>query len=221
MKKIGLVVFLCAIFFVNRAEGQTEKIIALTFDDGPGIFTPQILDILKENSIHATFFIVGTNAKRFPEYVKRAYKEGHLIGNHSYAHPYMAKISETRQRREIISAEKAIQEAVCKNELCDFRPAYFRPPYGSRNKSLSHLLLALGYREIMWTTVSNDCFLIKAGAGYQAIVNQTLSNLRRDKEIVLFHDGGKNRSSVVKAMPLIIKGAKELGYSSFRRVDGL
>lgn len=221
MKKIGFVVCLSLMLFANRAESQTEKTIALTFDDGPGVSTPQILDILKDNSAKATFFTVGFNAKRFPQFVKRAYDEGHLIGNHSYSHPYMAKIPDARRLREIARTEEAIRQAICGNEPCGFRTSYFRPPYGNRSKSLQNFLSVMGYKMVLWTTSSDDCFLIKKGAGYQAIVRQTLSNLRKDKEIVLFHDGGKSRSSVVKALPLIIEGAKKMGYLSFRRVDDL
>src|SRR5882724_2957395 len=100
--------------------------IAMTFDDGPSAkLTPKLLDLLAAHHIKATFFVIGENVVEHPEIVARAAHEGHEIGNHSWSHPYLAKMSDEGVRRELQRTEDAIKSAT------GARPTLLRPPYGS------------------------------------------------------------------------------------------
>ncbi|HEY2139420.1 MAG TPA: polysaccharide deacetylase family protein, partial [Chthoniobacterales bacterium] len=120
--------------------------IALTFDDGPNpILTPKLLDLLAARHLKATFFVIGQNAADHPEILKRAVREGHEIGNHSWSHPNFGKMSDDAVRREIQKTDDAISAAIGK------RPTLLRPPYGSitaHEKKWIHD--EFGYRIILW-----------------------------------------------------------------------
>ncbi|AIE79150.1 Peptidoglycan N-acetylglucosamine deacetylase [Bacillus cereus] len=103
----------------NKAE------VALTFDDGPDLeFTPKILDKLKQYNVKATFFLLGENAEKFPNVVKRIANEGHIIGNHTFSHPNLAKVNDAEYRNQIIKTEEIL------NRLAGYAPKFIRPPYG-------------------------------------------------------------------------------------------
>ena len=105
-------------------EIDDEKLIALTFDDGPDKdFTPQVLDILKKYDIKATFFVVGENVGWNPEILKREYEEGHAIGNHTYTHINVAKRDYSEVDKEINKTQETIKKVIGKE------PSLFRPPY--------------------------------------------------------------------------------------------
>ena len=120
--------------------------IALTFDDGPSAtLTPKLLDMLAARHLKATFFVVGENAADHPDILKRAVREGHEIGNHSWSHPNLGKMSDDAVRREFQKTDDAITAAIGK------RPTLMRPPYGSltaRQKKWIHE--EFGYRIIIW-----------------------------------------------------------------------
>ena len=110
---------------VYRHDNSSKK-IALTFDDGPHYkYTAEILDILKEYGAKATFFVVGELAERYPELVSREIAEGHEVGNHTWSHPKMAKLTSAQLTSEILRTERLL------NEIADYRPKLFRPPEGS------------------------------------------------------------------------------------------
>src|SRR5207253_4792106 len=97
--------------------------IALTFDDGPHEkLTPRLLDLLAQHHIHATFFVIGENAAQYPEILQRAVREGHEIGNHTWSHPNLAKMSEENVRSQINRTEETITNTI------GSRPTLFRPP---------------------------------------------------------------------------------------------
>jgi len=120
--------------------------IALTFDDGPSAtLTPKLLDLLAAHHMKATFFVVGQNAADHPDILKRAFREGHEIANHSWSHPNLGKMSDEAVRREIQKTDDAIVAAIGR------RPTLLRPPYGSitaRQKRWIHD--DFGYRIIIW-----------------------------------------------------------------------
>jgi len=120
--------------------------IAMTFDDGPNAkLTPKLLDILAEHHIKATFFVVGENAAAHPDLLQRAVREGHEIGNHSWSHPNLGKISRQNAQRELESTADAIAAAV------GIRPTLMRPPYGSLTLGEKHWIHdELGYNIILW-----------------------------------------------------------------------
>ncbi len=102
--------------------------VAMTFDDGPHpVNTPQLLDILKRRNIRATFYVVGTNARRYPAIIKRMVAEGHEVGNHTVNHKHISKINLEQVRGEVLGCQRAIVAA------CGVKPRTFRPPGGHIN----------------------------------------------------------------------------------------
>src|SRR6266446_5278073 len=119
--------------------------IAMTFDDGPSAtLTPKLLDLLAAHHIKATFFVIGQNVADHPEIVQRAAREGHEIGNHSWSHPYLAKMSDDAVRRELRRTDGAIKDATGR------RPTLMRPPYGSISVRQKHWINEeFGYQIIL------------------------------------------------------------------------
>jgi len=178
-----------------------QKVIALTFDDGPWPnSTQQILDILKENKIKATFFWVGGALKNNKNIAKTVVNEGHVIANHTWSHRY-GKHSSEAAAKEIESTAQLIEE------LTGIESPIFRPPGGNMTNGLVDYVLGKNYVNVMWSADSQDW---KSSSG--KIINQVLKD-STSGGIVLMHDGGGNRSETVKALPTIIKRLKEQGYT--------
>ncbi len=193
-------------FVRGPAEGHR---VALTFDDGPAPpFTEQILDILRERGVPATFFVCGKNAERFPQMVRRIHAEGHALGNHTYAHPFLCFRSRKRIAGEIDRTQSVIEEATGR------RPRLFRPPYGIRWFGLLPVLRERGMSLVQWSDTGYDW-----KSDTDAIVRATLDKLAPGA-IILLHDGhepapraGVNKASTVKALPAIIEGARNAGLT--------
>ncbi|HXT50939.1 MAG TPA: polysaccharide deacetylase family protein [Thermoanaerobaculia bacterium] len=131
-------------------EGGRE--VLLTFDDGPHpTLTPKLLDCLKENGLKGVFFVIGTRvaAKGGKAIVKRAFDEGHRIGNHTYTHPDLTKLSAAQVRDEIKRTEALIAEFLTTHKL-------FRPPYGAHNATVDKVVSELGYHTVLWNVDSED-----------------------------------------------------------------
>lgn len=183
--------------------------VAVTFDDGPASpFTDQILDILRERQVPATFFVCGKNVEQFPEIVRRIHVEGHALGNHTYSHPKLF----FRSREKIAEEVDRTQEAILK--LIGYRPRLLRPPFGIRWFGLYPVLRERGIQIVQWSDSGYDW---KNGA--EAIVRDTLKALRPGAVIAL-HDGhgvcppGEvDRSNTVKALPAIIDGVRKAGFT--------
>lgn len=184
--------------------------VALTFDDGPtSPFTEQILGILRERSIIATFFVCGRNAERFPEVIRQIHAEGHTIGNHTYSHPYLY----FQGRRKIAEEIDRTQDLI--EKLTGHRPALFRPPYGARWFGLYPVLRERGLQVVQWSDTGYD-WQNKA----DAIVTATLRRLRPGS-VILLHDGVRvpgpgtpaDRFQTVLALPAILDGAVGAGFT--------
>lgn len=186
--------------------------VALTFDDGPSMpYTAEILDVLRGEGVHATFFLCGENAQRYPDLVRRIQTEGHTIGNHTYAHPYLTFLS-----RERIAGEIDRTQAVLEG-LTGRRPTLFRPPFGVRWFSLWSVLRQRSLTMVLWSVRAYDGRLDAAG-----ITQATLSRLHPGA-IILLHDGFEthapaeiDRSATVRALPGIISGIRKAGYTFAR-----
>lgn len=174
--------------------------IAMTFDDGPHPeHTPRLLDILKERNIKATFYVVGKNVILYPEIMRRMVAEGHEIGNHTWNHPSLTKVSVERMDDELKRTHQAIVDT------CGQRPATLRPPYGAFNKSLAdYTYRNYGYRTIMWDVDPRDWADRNAGV----VTSRILSNTRSGS-IVLAHDIHK---TTIDAMPATLDRLTEAGY---------
>lgn len=192
----------------NQTAGQGEeknvKQIALTFDDGPhAIYTKMLLDGLKERGVHATFFLMGQNIEGNEELVKRMEEEGHLIGNHTYSHVQITRLSEEQALGEVQKEEAILSPLIGQETM------YFRPPFGSITEAQ---FLAIGKTVVLWNIDPLDWSV----QNRDKVVSHVLNHLD-DGPIVLLHDIFK--PSVEAALELI-DTLQEQGYE-FVRVDEL
>ena len=182
------------------------KKIALTFDDGPTGYTPQILDILKKEKVKAAFFILGKNLKGNTQTVKRAVSEGHVVANHGFSHhPVKSPLGLNWQ--EIETVQKQLETINPKAEKI------FRPPYGILSPLLKRKLQNAGYKIVMFNIVGHDW---EENITVDKIISNIVNNLKNNG-IILLHDGfgshdTGDRSKTVEALPEIIKKVREKGY---------
>jgi peptidoglycan-N-acetylglucosamine deacetylase len=176
--------------------------IALTFDDGPSLYyTPQILAILKQYEVKATFFCIGRQVASYPDLVRQEYNDGNLVGNHSWSHPNLALLSSSEIVAQINLTADAIQQAT------GVRPTFFRPPYGVVNTRVLVKANLLGLTTIIWNDEARDW----STPGTGVIISRIL-NLAGDGAIILLHDGGGNRSQTIAALPTIIQTLRLRGF---------
>lgn len=137
-----------------------DKTWALTFDDGPSEFTHELLDILDKLDVKATFCVMGSHVKKFPEVIKRAYESGHQIASHTYSHPHLMSLSNEDIVYEVRATEEAIEDVI------GVKPKYIRPPYGEADKRVKGLLKQMGYKVLMWNVdpTDYDVYNLKDGA---------------------------------------------------------
>ena len=186
---------------VKPATGN--KIVALTFDDGPDdVNTPKILKILEENGVKATFFEMGSQVKKHPDLTRELVAAGMVVGNHSYSHPDLKRISTAAGEADIRRAQNAITSAA------GSAPRYFRPPGGVMTTALMPVIAAMGLTKVMWTSDTYDW----NDPPSIAIVHRALKRAR-DGGVILMHDGGGDRARTIAALPLVIRALKAEGYT--------
>lgn len=198
--------------YVIKKYGNVKKQVILTFDDGPDpAYTPAVLDILKNEKVPATFFVIGANAEENLPLLKRIYKEGHEIGNHTFTHPNIAEVSMKRAWTEMESTRMLI-EAVLGRSTVLFRAPYNADAEPTKETELKPVALS---RNNNYYTVGESIDPgdwepgITADSIYQRVVRQYESN--PSKGIILLHDAGGNRASTVAALPKIIRYFKAKG----------
>ena len=197
---------------VQRFGHNNKQKIALTFDDGPDqIYTNQILDVLKQNNVAATFFIVGEQAQRFPEVVKREIREGNLVGNHTFLHPNLAKISSTQVEIELNSVQRLIESLTNKQTVL-FRAPYNTDSSPTTNEELKPLYEAakMGYIIVDADIDSMDYDKPGVDKIVQNVVNQLKDS---NSNIIVMHDAGGNRDQTVAALKKLIPLLKSKGYT--------
>ena len=180
------------------------KVIALTFDDGPhATQTDEILAVLDRYQVKATFFPIGENIELHPEVTKRVCEAGHEIGNHTYTHANVSKLSDEALRKEIEDTAKLLKEQ------CGVTPVLFRPPGGDISDSAVKLVNEMGYRYVLWSwrVDTRDW----AAVSVDSVVNTVLNNVK-DGNIVLFHDYVVGKSPTAKALEILIPALQEQGY---------
>ncbi|BBI31995.1 polysaccharide deacetylase family protein [Cohnella abietis] len=182
-----------------------EKLVALTFDDGPNSrTTPQILDLLLQNETKSTFFIVGKRAERFPDIVKREALEGHEVANHTYSHMYLnSNVSEAKITDELVRTQNKIFE------LTGQKSPWFRPPGGVYNESVVRIAREKGYKMVLWSWHQDTKDWRSPGT--QKIINKVLHNIRNG-DIILFHDHVDGSIQTVEALKVILPELKKRGY---------
>jgi cellulose synthase/poly-beta-1,6-N-acetylglucosamine synthase-like glycosyltransferase/peptidoglycan/xylan/chitin deacetylase (PgdA/CDA1 family)/spore germination protein YaaH len=194
--------------------GAAKNKIALSFDDGPDPqWTPKILDVLKEKNVSGTFFVIGDEANRYPGILKREYAEGHVIGNHTFTHPRFDEISHTQIKWELNLTQRLFESTL------GIKSVLFRPPYGIDHQpeyaeEVAQLPLPqeMGYLIVGQQIDPNDW---RQRDGKQIPAQEIVDNVLRQASkgnIVLFHDGGGDRSQTVAALPQAIDKLRENGY---------
>jgi peptidoglycan-N-acetylglucosamine deacetylase len=181
---------------------QGQKVIALTFDDGPWTgSTAKVLDILKKNNIKGTFFIVGQMLKEHPDLGVRIVTEGHVIANHTWTHRYHFMNPQVAAYEVESTSDLIYQTTGVKTTL-------FRPPGGIMNNGVAAYARNQKYTIVMWSADSVDYS--------RPPIARLIRNVTRESKpggIVLMHDGGGNRSHTVEALPQIIDHFRKQGYS--------
>jgi len=183
---------------------RTKRQAALTFDDAPDAeFTPQVLDALKQAGVKATFFVVGNRIEAHPDIMARIVREGHEIGNHSYSHPNLPKLSDARFRSQIIRTDRIIERHT------GAAPALVRPPYGNIDEDQIRWLASKDKRVIGWNVDSLDWKGLNAD---QVCIN-VLGHIVPGS-IILQHSGGgkgEDLSGTVAAIPRIVRALRRDG----------
>ena len=187
---------------------RVDRVVALTFDDGPSPYTARILDILKRFKARGTFFVVGENVVERPGDLQRILREGHSVANHTFTHVSIAE-ADAAAVRQLDRTTAAIREAT------SFTPCLFRPPFGSKSAKSIALTKRKGMKTIGWDVDTSDF----EQPGAQAITRTALSQAKPGS-IVLMHDGGGPRDQTVQALPAILRGLRAKGYR-FVTVDQL
>lgn len=184
-----------------RAAGTQHREVALTFDDGPGPFTLDVLRILERQHVPATFFEVGVEERYFHAATAAIVARGYPIGDHTETHAPLSELKRKAQQAELL------QDSTAVGTYGAPFPRLFRPPYGMWNRTTLKLLKKYRMLMVMWSVDTDD--YEKPGAG--VILQRTLAGLRPGA-IILLHDAGGNRAETVAALPLIIKALHKRGY---------
>ncbi len=181
---------------------SSEKKIALTFDDGPHPKkTPQILDILDDFGVRATFFIIGKNAENYPAVLKETAARGHEIANHTYSHRALSSLSRDAVREEIGRTDKIIADITGK------APRLFRPPMGAYSPAIVAAAREFGKTTVIWTVDTRDW----AGETKSNIIKNIKANIRGGS-IILFHDFTTGTANTGEALLEIIPYLQSEGY---------
>lgn len=185
-------------------------VVALTFDDGPHpAYTPQILDILAAKGVQATFFLLGSEAERHPDIVRRIVADGHIVANHTWDHPHLPDLSEERFAHQIDHTNQVLESISGQEVVCA------RPPYGDARPDTVGRMAAHGLTSVVWTADSED--FQKRGA--DAVVANSLEGLRGGS-IILLHDGGGTRDETIAALPRLIDEVRGRGFELVPVCDG-
>ncbi len=179
-----------------------QKRVALTFDDGPHPrYTPEILDILAEYGVEATFFTVGSNAEYYPNIIAREKADGHEIGNHTYHHYHTVNVSGEKLQKDIIACSETLER------LTGEHVHLFRPPEGVFNEDIKKLCSDKGYTIVMWSVDTRDW----AHTSVADICKNVKENVK-DGSIILMHDFIGKNSPTPAALRRIIPMLQESGY---------
>ncbi len=202
---------------INRCPSNNQKgepQVWLTFDDGPAEDTCEILETLEEWNASATFFMIGKRLQSWPEKARlRELLErgGHTVGNHTWSHPNLLRAGPPQLQREFDRTERLLKESFPKS----YRPI-FRPPYGYRNLRVLEAAKRRSLTAIGWSRNSLD-FL---DLDFEEIAHRIISSLQAG-EIILLHDGPRARLQTLAALPLLLQGMTDLGFSCYRPTLGL
>ncbi len=189
------------IIYRHTGAGDKKR-VALTFDDGPHPkYTPQILDILEEYGVVATFFAVGTNAEMYPKLITREIEEGHEVGNHTYNHYHTANLDAETFRRDVMACDSALKK------ITGEKVRLFRPPEGVCTDDIRELCEQENYRIILWSVDTRDW----AHTPVEEICRNVMTNTKNGS-IILMHDFIGKNSPTPAVLRRIIPGLQEAGF---------
>ena len=177
-----------------------QKMLALTFDDGPGNYTDRVLDALKRNRSHATFFVIGRQVSSHAGTVKRIISEGNEIGNHSWNHASLPLISYDQMKHEVEDTQRVIHDTT------GYTPVLMRPPYGAINNTVGIYLQSQHLQPALWNVDTEDWRYPDAQAMYDRIVQSA-----GDGSVILLHDiHPTSVEAVERAIPVLVEQGYQL-----------
>jgi peptidoglycan/xylan/chitin deacetylase (PgdA/CDA1 family) len=185
---------------ISRGGGAHRE-IALTFDDGPGKYTPAVLAALHRLHVHATFFVVGSQERFFHAATAAAIRGGHVVGDHTETHARLTRLAAPGQYAEMLVPLQWLSLYGLP------RPLLFRPPYGAFNQDTVQQLKRLGMLMVLWSVDTQDY----VDPGVRVVVKRALEGAHPGA-IMLMHDGGGNRSQTVAAIPIIVRALRRRHY---------
>ena len=191
--------------FTGLERGTRQ--LALTYDDGPNdLHTQRLLEVLARHDVRATFFLIGRYAQQRPEIAREVAKAGHVVGNHTFTHPFLSLKSNRQVRKELTDCRAALQDAIGDHSNL------FRPPFGARRPAVLRIARELGLEPIMWNVTGYDW-----NAPPAALIEQKVAKQIRGGDVILLHDGGHrqmgaDRSQTVLATDRLITSYKSKGY---------
>jgi len=202
--------------YVIERGGDHPGLIALTFDDGPDPeWTPAILDILKQENVPATFFIIGKNGQTYPDLLRRIVNDGHEIGNHTFTHPNLGEIPGSLTELELNATQRLIESETGRSTVL-FRPPYFGDAEADKPQEVEPAFLAqqLGYLMI-GVRIDPDDWKLPVTA--DEIIDRTMqramdNNSETRGQVVLLHDSGGDRSATIAALPRLIHELRARGF---------
>ena len=184
--------------------------LALTFDDGPNaMWTPKLLDALAKHNVRVTFFMLGGRAETQPALVRRVVAAGHLIGNHSWSHPNLARSSSSRIGEELRRTQDVLQQ------ITGATVKFFRPPFGARRPAVFRIAHALGLQPVLWNAMTSDWSEPSAERIAAALMKRIDAAQARGRAAnIVLHDGGHrdpgaNREPSVMAAEKLIERYKQ------------
>lgn len=196
--------------FWRGEDNPSCPVVYLTFDDGPiPEVTPQILDILDQYHVKATFFWVCENLTKYPNLAAEVIRRGHRVGNHTYHHVSGWKTPTLAYQSEILLAEHKLNEIYQLSGVSQStKPKLFRPPYGKAGTKMHQWLAEKGYKVVLWDVVSHD---YNTHYSPERIIRIVMRYVRSGS-VLLMHDSLKSQHNIVEALPTIIRRLRLRGY---------
>ena len=191
--------------FAGGVRGSKQ--ITLTYDDGPNDpHTLKLLDVLAKHSVRATFFMIGRFVQQRADVARAVAQAGHVVGNHTFAHPLLIFKSEAETRAELVGCRKALEDAVGEHSNL------FRPPFGGRRPATLRIARELGLKTVMWNVAGYDW-----NAPTAAVIEKKVVRQMRGGDVILLHDGGHramgaDRAQTVIATENLIRRYLDQGY---------
>lgn len=183
-----------------------DKMVTFTFDDGPDPrFTPNVLRLLQQENVHATFFVIGDNAVAHPQLVRDIQQQGHLIANHTQSHPRLEELSREEVTAQINTADQTLELILGSKTP----PQFFRPPRGNVSPEIDTVANELHKHLLLW----NVCVENHTTQTPEEVRHRVMKLINdRNGGIILAHDGQLDRTLTVQSLPLIIHDLKQQGY---------